>query len=129
MRLLLDTHVFLWAAANPSLLTETAREAIEDNANDVFVSAAVAWEIIIKYQAGRLSLPLQPATYVPARMSALGFTPLPFTQEHALAVASLPSTHADPFDRMMIAQAQFEGLTLVTRDAASLTYPVRTIKA
>ena len=72
---------------------------------------------------------MDPASYVPSRIAALGFAPLPITQHHALAVSSLPATHQDPFDRIMIAQTQVDGLTFVTRDSASLTYPVKTIEA
>ena len=129
MRLLLDTHVFLWLAGSPSKLSVAATDAIADRANDVFISAAVTWEIVLKYPSGKLRLPTSPASYVPSRIAAFGFSSLPITQDHAIAVASLPATHTDPFDRIMIAQAQVEGLTFVTRDAASLTYPVNTIEA
>jgi len=128
-RLLLDTHVFLWAASSPKTLSAKARKEIEDLANEVYVSAAVAWEIAIKYPSGKLTLPMGPSSYVPSRLIALGFQQLPITQEHALAVESLPNIHNDPFDRIMIAQAQYESMILVTRDHDSLAYPVRTIKA
>jgi PIN domain nuclease of toxin-antitoxin system len=129
LRLLLDTHTFLWADGRPNQLSDVARAAIADPANEVFVSAAVAWEIAIKYPSGKLTIPMSPASYVPSRIIALGFETLPITQDHALVTASLPDIHADPFDRIMIAQAQFESLTFVTRDAFSLQYPVQTIKA
>ncbi|MBC5815407.1 MAG: type II toxin-antitoxin system VapC family toxin [Candidatus Eremiobacteraeota bacterium] len=129
MDLLLDTHAFLRAAADPSKLSRNARAAIGNPANNVFVSAAVAWEITIKRDLGKIVLPLNPAMYVPTRLSMLGFKPLPITQEHALAVNGLPKLHKDPFDRIMIAQAQVEGCTFVTDDAASLHYPVHILKA
>jgi PIN domain nuclease of toxin-antitoxin system len=129
MRLLLDTHVFLWAALTPSRLSVAAREAITDRANEVYISAAVSWEIVIKFPRAKFKIPTNPTTYVPSRVAALGFRPLPITQDHALAVESLPSIHRDPFDRIMIAQAIIEGLTFVTRDARLLTYPVLTIEA
>jgi PIN domain nuclease of toxin-antitoxin system len=113
----------------PALLSPAARDAISDRTNDVYVSSAVAWEIAIKAGRGKVQLPMGPAAFVPSRIAALGFTALPIALEHALAVAALPMTHADPFDRILIAQAQFEGLTLVTRDAAMLSYPVRTLEA
>ncbi len=128
MRLLLDTHVFLWSAANPEKLSTDARAAIEDAANEVFVSAAVAWEIAIKYP-GDLDLPSHPSSYVPARVASLGFKPLPISHAHALAVSDLPAHHKDPFDRIMIAQALVEGFTLVTADAESLRYPVALLRA
>jgi PIN domain nuclease of toxin-antitoxin system len=129
LRLLVDTHVFLWFTSDPQELAENAFLAIEDPDNDVFISAAVAWEISIKYAKGKLSLPLEPAVYVPTRLKELGFAPLAITLEHALAAASLPSIHANPFDRIMVAQAQTESLTFVTRDAHLLRYPVKAIPA
>ncbi len=129
MDLLLDTHVFLWATSRPNVLSTHAREAIEDLANEVYVSAAVAWEIVIKHARGKLDLPLAPAIYMSSRLRANGFHELPIAQDHALAVASLPAIHADPFDRIMIAQAQCASMTLVTRDARSLLYPCLKIEA
>ena len=128
-RILLDTNAFLWAFQQPETLEEAAREAIEDPETEVYVSSAVAWGIVIKHAKGNLPLPLAPLEYVPARMKALGFTDLPITQEHALAVSLLPAIHADPFDRITIAQAQVEGLTFVTRDARVLTYSLKTLRA
>ncbi|MGH7706519.1 MAG: type II toxin-antitoxin system VapC family toxin [Vulcanimicrobiaceae bacterium] len=129
MRLLLDTHAFIWAASMPENLSRTARSAIEDSVNEVFVSSAVAWEIAIKHALGKLSLPSDPVNWVAARVRALGFLPLAITHEHALAVSSLPKYHDNPFDRIMIAQAQVEGLTLATVDTDSLRYPVQTLRA
>lgn len=124
MRLLLDTHAFLWAAAQPETLNETARAAIEDSANEVFVSAAAAWEITIKVALRKLAVPGDPALWFPARVRSLAFQECDITAAHALAVGALPNIHSDPFDRIMIAQAQIEGLTFVTRDADSQKYPV-----
>jgi len=129
MNLLLDTHAFLWAADAREQLSEQARSALEDGENDVFVSSAVAWEIAIKARLGKLSLPVDPASYVAARLKSLGFRELSITFAHALATGSLPPIHADPFDRIMIAQAGVEGLTFVTRDARSREYPVLSLKA
>lgn len=129
MRLLLDTHAFLWSASEPERLSKAARAAIEDSRNDVFVSAAVALEISIKHALGKLSLPGEPAVYVPARIASLGFKPLAITVEHALAVRALPNHHSDPFDRMMIAQSQVEGLTFVANDDAAQKYAVHTLSA
>jgi PIN domain nuclease of toxin-antitoxin system len=106
-----------------------ARAAIEDSTAEVFVSAAAAWEIVIKHSLGKLVLPLDPSTYVPARIASLGFRSLPITLEHSLAVGKLPNHHNDPFDRIMIAQAQIEGLTFVTIDATASQYPVRVLSA
>lgn len=129
MRLLLDTHVFLWAAGDPEELTDSARLAIADAGNEVYVSAAVTWEIAIKSALGKLTVPGDPATWFPARVRSLGFNSLPILPEHALAVGALPDHHNDPFDRLLIAQAQLEGLQLVTRDANIRKYAVHVLAA
>jgi PIN domain nuclease of toxin-antitoxin system len=126
---LIDTHVFLWAFSAPQTLSPDARLAIANRANDVFVSSAVGWELAIKYQSGKLDLPLRPSVYVSTRMASRGFLPLTMTMEHVLAIESLPDIHRDPFDRIMIAQAQCESLTFVTRDAQALRYPLNTMRA
>ena len=89
----------------------------------------LAWEIVIKHAGGKLELPLSPSLFMASRLRANGFRELPITQDHALAIASLPDIHGDPFDRIMIAQAQVSSMTLVTRDARSLQYPVLKIEA
>ncbi len=129
MRLLLDTHVFLWAAAEPALLSSVAREAIEDRNNDVFVSSAVAWEIALKHRLGKLTLPHDPELFVPAGLAALGFRELAITGAHGLATSALPGIHADPFDRIMLAQAKVEKLTLVSRDANIWRYDTPILRA
>jgi PIN domain nuclease of toxin-antitoxin system len=129
VRLLLDTHAFLWAAADPGQLRPNARAAIEDSANDVLISAAVAWEIRIKVALGKLTVPADPAVWFPARVRSLGFQALDISSEHALAVGGLPDLHRDPFDRIMIAQAQNEGLTFVTRDPENQKYPINVLEA
>lgn len=129
MQLLLDTHVFLWAAADLKRLTTPVRIALQDAANDVFVSAAAAWEIAIKYSLGKLPLPSPPAIWTSSRIQKLGFTELPVRVAHASATATLPNHHGDPFDRLMVAQAQVEGLTLITADADVLKYPVKLLDA
>lgn len=129
MRLLLDTHAFLWAAADPDQLRAAARTAIEDSTNEVFVSAAVAWEISIKAALGKLTVPANPAVWFPARVRSLGFQTLDISAAHGLAIAALPDIHRDPFDRIMIAQAQIEGLTFVTRDPENQKYPINVIAA
>jgi PIN domain nuclease of toxin-antitoxin system len=127
--LLLDTHAFLWAAADPDELRPEARTAIEDSANDVLVSAGVAWEISIKVALGKLTVPADPAVWFPARVRSLGFQALDISSAHALAVGGLPEVHRDPFDRIMIAQAQIEGLTFVTRDPDNQKYPINVMEA
>jgi PIN domain nuclease of toxin-antitoxin system len=129
VRLLLDTHAFLWAAGDPDELQPNALAAIEDSANEVLVSAAVAWEITIKFRLGKLTVPADPAVWFPARVRSLGFQALDIAAEHALAVGGLPNIHQDPFDRIMIAQAQIEGLTFVTRDPENQKYPIHVLPA
>ena len=125
MNLLLDTHVFLWAVDdNPNLSTD-AKEAIIDGNNIVYVSAATAWEISIKRAIGKLRIP--ESDYL-EELRLHRFTPLSITTEHALAVEKLPLLHKDPFDRMLIAQAQMEKLTIVTRDQRLSHYDVRVIE-
>ena len=119
MRLLLDTHVFLWWCADNRRLAAIERQAIRDGANDVFLSAASVWEMAIKETLGRLQLP-EPAS---AAVTRLGIASLPVTFEHAEATVALPPLHRDPFDRLLVAQAKVEGLTLVTRDPAIRAYP------
>jgi len=118
-RLLLDSHVFLWWRTDDRRLSPAARSAIGE-ASLVFVSAATAWEIGIKAALGRIELPES----VEAGVRASGFDPLPITLAHAESAAGLPPHHADPFDRMLVAQCRGEGLTLVTHDRRIEPYGV-----
>jgi PIN domain nuclease of toxin-antitoxin system len=119
VRLLLDTHVFLWWLADDDRLKKAEREAIRNPENDVYLSAASIWEIVIKQGLGRLRVP--ESASVAARR--LGLQPLPITFEHAEATESLPPLHGDPFDRILVAQARTETLTLVSYDTAIRAYP------
>jgi PIN domain nuclease of toxin-antitoxin system len=121
VRLLLDTHTLIWAVATPARLSPVARAAITDPRNAVFVSAATAWEIAIKHALGRLTFPVD---RFDEEMAAAGFEQLPVRIGHGLAAGGLPRHHADPFDRMLIAQALIEGLTLVSDDAVFPAYAV-----
>jgi len=121
MKLLLDSHAFLWWLADDPALSSGARRAIADPANLVLVSAAAVWEIEIKRRLGRLEA--GKADLV-AEIEANGFTELPVTARHAEAAAGLPPHHGDPFDRMLIAQSRLEGLVCVSRDAAFDPYGV-----
>jgi PIN domain nuclease of toxin-antitoxin system len=116
-RILLDTHLLLWAVAEPRKLPPGARKRIEEA--DVFVSAASLWEVSIKAALGKLAA--DPAELL-AEIEPAGFTLLPITGEHAAAVAKLPAVHADPFDRMLVAQAKTEPLLLLTNDAVLAGY-------
>jgi len=123
VRLLLDTHVLLWWL-NDSDLGQAARDAIADPGNEIFVSAASAWEIAIKEALGRLRGPVD----LHAEISANGFQPLPITIEHGLAAGALPRHHEDPFDRMLIAQAQLLTMTAVSRDDRFPLYDVEILR-
>ena len=125
MNLLLDTHAFLWAIDNNPKLSPQAREAIVDGNNIVFVSAATAWEISIKKAIGKLKVP--DGDYL-EELKLHRFTPLDITTEHALAVENLPPHHTDPFDRILIAQALLERLTLVSRDPRMKAYAVQLLE-
>ena len=125
MNLLLDTQVLIWSLAADRRLKSTARRAIEDGSNRVWVSAASAWEIEIKTALGKLQVPGDLLT----QMTAVKFDELAIRIEHALYLRHLPALHRDPFDRIIIAQALCEGLTLVTTDRIMRGYPVRIIQA
>ena len=116
MRLLLDTNAFLWWLYSPRRLGERAHAAIEDPSYVVFVSVVTAWEIAIKLSTGKLNAPRNAAAWLPGELIARRFELLPIRLEHALAVEHLPPHHRDPFDRLLVAQAQVDGLTLVTGD-------------
>ena len=122
-RFLLDTHVVLWALAEPAKLARPARSALEDAQNEVLVSVVSAWEIAIKRALGKLDAPDD----LEAAIRMQGFEPLLLTFHHAAQAGGLPPHRRDPFDRMLIAQAQAEGLILVTRDSNIPLYGVRTL--
>ena len=124
-RLLLDTHVFVWCLSEVPKLAEGARAAIADPRNEVFVSAVTGWEVAVKRAKGRMTAP----DNLTAMIDDKGFTHLPLTFHHAEQAGSLPMHHRDLFDRFLIAQAQAEGLVLVTRDARIPLYGVRTMAA
>ena len=128
MNLLLDTHVLIWWLQDSDKLGRRARQAILRPGAAVFISSACIWEISIKSALGRLKIKEPLGKCIPDLVAG-GFHHLPIGFEHALAVQDLPSHHNDPFDRMLIAQAQCEDLTLVTADPAITPYDVRTIDA
>lgn len=124
MRALLDTHTFLWWNKDDPQMSSTAREFISDGANEVYLSAASAWEIAIKCTRGRLVLPETPDKYVANRLSLHRFLPLPIQLSHALHVFNLPDIHRDPFDRLLVAQSQLEGFPILTGDLEVTRYAV-----
>ena len=124
MRFLLDTHCWLWLQGSPERLSRQVLSLLEDPGNDLFLSAASSWEIAVKCALGKLSLPAPPGRYVPSRMEASGTRGLPIEHAHALRVAELPLHHRDPFDRLLIAQAQVEKLVFLTVDRQLQRYDV-----
>ncbi|WP_317889739.1 type II toxin-antitoxin system VapC family toxin [Spongiibacter pelagi] len=123
--MLLDTHVLLWWLSDDDRLGERAREIISDARNQVYISAASTWEISIKMALGKLKAPKDMSTIIDNE----GFIALPISLYHGDQTGQLQELHKDPFDRMLIAQAQAEGLILLTNDQAIVQYPVRTILA
>jgi PIN domain nuclease of toxin-antitoxin system len=125
VKLLLDTHAFLFAIGEPKQLTSKMREWLADPEVERWVSVVSLWEIAVKVQIGKLTLPLEREFYV-AHLDALKARPLAVNLEHSLAMLKLPLHHRDPFDRLLIAQALEEGLTLVSRDEVFGSYAVET---
>lgn len=125
----MDTHVWLWMHLQPEKLRASSREILLNPDNELFFSAASAWEIAIKEGRGKLTLPEPAESYVPSRLQAGGVQPLAVLQHHALRVASLPRHHDDPFDRLLIAQAQLEHLPILTADPRLRAYEVRVLLA
>ncbi|MEH2043489.1 type II toxin-antitoxin system VapC family toxin [Nostoc sp.] len=127
MRALLDTHAFIWWVTNDPQLSANARNVIADSDNILFLSVVSAWEIVIKNKLGKLNLPEPVEEYIPSRLAINRFESLPIQMSHVLQVASLPSIHRDPFDRILIAQSQVENLPIVTIDQKITQYLVQTI--
>lgn len=126
MRVLLDTHIFLWLHTEPERLGKHL-PIVEDRRSELLVSAASSWEIAIKYGLGRLPLPDLPERYVPQRLRLIGAQALAIEHTHALAVAALPDLHRDPFDRLLVAQAGLLDVPILTADPQVIQYQVRTL--
>ena len=122
MRLLLDTHAFLWWLAGDEALSDTARTAIADEGNEIFVSAASAWEITTKHRIGKLPGAAAIVADLDAVISSQGFIGLPIGVRHGQVAGALPGPHRDPFDRMLVAQAMLENLVLVSNEQAFDAY-------
>ena len=127
MRILLDTHVWLWSLVSPERIGEAARQLLEDRSNELLLSAASSWEIAIKYRLGKLSLPCPPDQFIPSRLTRDGVIPLGVEHHHATGVAALPEHHRDPFDRLLISQARLERLSLFTADRILLAYDAQVV--
>jgi len=126
MNVLLDTCTFLWALSDVPRLPPRVAALVRDPDNQVFLSAASAWEIAVKVAAGRLTLPERPDRYIPAMRVQRGITALPIDEESAFHASRLPSLHRDPFDRLLVSQAIVHGLTILTPDPIVSQYPART---
>jgi PIN domain nuclease of toxin-antitoxin system len=122
---LLDTHTMLWFFWDDSRLSEYAKATIEDPENRKFVSIASCWEIAIKAGLGKLELEEPSSSFLLREIARNNFELLPITLEHATSVETLPQHHRDPFDRLLIAQANMEGLTLISADAIFQQYDVK----
>lgn len=127
MRVLLDTHVFLWWITDNPKLSDLAREIMGDGENTLFLSAASAWEIAIKSRLGRLKIPDQPDRFISEQMLQNAIQGLPIQISHGLHVYHLPPHHQDPFDRMLIAQAKLEKLTLLSADEQMGKYDIEVL--
>ena len=125
MKVLIDTHVLLWWLVDDGRLTRRARQILANGDSEVYFSAASSWEISIKVGLGRLTLPDPPRVFIPAVLREQSIRPLGITHSHALAVAELPPHHRDPFDRMLVAQAQLEKLAIVSGDPLLRRYKVK----
>ena len=129
MTVLLDTQVWLWMLAAPDRLSPTSRSLVTAPDTELLFSAASAWEIAIKYALGKVRLLDAPSLLIPGLMTKTGVTPLAVLHRHALHVATLPAHHRDPFDRLLVAQAQLERVPILTADRSFSRYEVEMLAA
>lgn len=129
MKLLLDTHIFLWYITADSRLSTTFQNEIRNPANQVYLSVVSLWECIVKYNLGKLPLPQPPETLLPAQRDQHKIANLALDEQSVLHLATLPALHRDPFDRMLICQALAHGLNIVTVDQEIRSYPVSLLAA
>ena len=127
MRVLLDTHAFLWWITEDRRLSARAREVMTDGGNDLLLSAASGWEIAIKASLGRITLPIPVDRFLSEQLQRNGIGTLPIEMSHALRVHAIPLLHRDPFDRLLVAQAQLEKLRILTSDPQIAQYDVETL--
>lgn len=127
MRILLDTHIFLWFISGDSQLPVNARDAIRDTNNEVYLSVASVWEAVIKYQIGKLPLPKPAEVYLPEERQRHQISSLGIDEGCMMHLAVLPLLHKDPFDRLLVSQAQQHGLLLATVDPLIKAYAVQTL--
>jgi PIN domain nuclease of toxin-antitoxin system len=127
MRYLLDTHTFLWMTAEPTKLSAKIREIVQVSDNQLLLSAASGWETALLWHLKRVELPDQPQRFIPEALQKLNITPLPIGFDAAISAATLPLVHRDPFDRIIIAEAFKENLSVLTKDKMFAEYGVRTL--
>jgi PIN domain nuclease of toxin-antitoxin system len=127
VKAILDTHTFLWWNLDDPQLSKSAREFIGNGRNQIYLSAVSAWEISLKYAKGRLELPEPPGDYVMSRLELHQFLPLSIELTHTLHIYQLPAIHHDPFDRLLVAQAQLENCLLITADRDIARYNVNVL--
>jgi PIN domain nuclease of toxin-antitoxin system len=127
VRLLLDTHALIWALLGSGELTDRVRRMLGDPSNEIYVSAASAWEIAVKHRIGKLPEARDVALHLAAHIRKARFASLPISLDHALAAGALAGPHKDPFDRMLIAQARLEDLAVVTTDPVFRAYKARIV--
>jgi len=127
MRYLLDTHTFLWMAADPTRLSAKVSKLVSEMGSSLYLSAASGWEIALLRKLERIDLPDEPQRFVPEAMQKLAVTPLPIGFQTAISAAMLPLIHRDPFDRILIAEAMKEGMIILTKDKTFIKYGVQTV--
>jgi PIN domain nuclease of toxin-antitoxin system len=127
MKILLDTHIFLWFISGDNRLSAPVRDAIRDRSNEVYLSVASVWEAVIKHQLGKLPLPKAPEIYLPEQRRLHQIESLSIDEDCMRQLASLPTLHKDPFDRLLISQAKEYGMILATVDPMIKAYAVSTL--
>ena len=129
MKLLLDTHIFLWFISGDKRLPKGMRDSIRDLNNKAYLSVVLLWETMVKYQLGKLPLPQPPNIYLPIQRQKHQIESLPLDEASVSQLVNLAQIHRDPFDRMLICQAMEHGLTIVTVDDAICAYPVHVLNS
>ena len=125
MRYLLDTHTFLWMAADPAALSRKVSKIVRDTDNSLYLSAASGWEIALLWRLKRIDLPDEPQRFIPEAMKQLAVLPLPIGFQTAISAAMLPLIHRDPFDRILIAEAMKENMIVLTKDKTFKKYGIQ----
>jgi len=128
VKVLIDTHCWLWLCASPERLSRKTLDRLAHRGTERLLSAASVWEIVIKYDLGKLPLPVPPRDFVPTRLETTQTDVLDISSAHALRISDLPDHHRDPFDRMIVAQAMVEGAQLLTADRALKKYGLELLR-